>query len=672
MKRVINYVPMHFLVLVILGITIQFFTKIWGFGFISIVISVFFLFALLVLFKNKIVVTILAFACFFFIGIAAVYFEDDRNYDDYYQHRLEENSSVIFTIKKVLKSSAYQDKYQVEVTQVNTIKTRGELLLNIKKDSLLIPLQVGEQIYLKPTFIAIKSVSNPDQFNYRKYLEKQEIYQQVFVEKQQYFKLENQHFSLVGLSSKFRTHIQKSLQKYSFKKDELAVINALLLGQRQDISKELITEYSSAGAIHILAVSGLHVGVVLLFLSFLFKPLEKLVYGRFLKTICIVILLWMFAFIAGLSASVVRAVTMFTFLAVGQTFQRKNVVAFSLITSMLFLLIIKPLFLFDVGFQLSYLAVFGIIWVQPKLYKIWQPKLKITNFFWQLFTVSIAAQLGILPLSIYYFQQFPGLFLLSNFVIIPCLMYILIGGILVIILSLFNFLPHFLVTIYGTVISWMNGFVGWISHQEDFLFKEISISFMMMIFWYVFIIFGVRFFLEQTSKKMLYFLITIILLQTIFLVEFSDKNHQKELIIFHKTRHAIIGKRIGEKLLLKHDLDSLNYKDDYSLKYYRIAEDIKEIQPTNFKNFMHFSNKNILLIDSLGIYKIKDLQKPIVVLQYSPKINLERLIQTINPSQIIADGSNYRSYVAHWKMISTKENIPFYDTKENGAFILKE
>jgi competence protein ComEC len=348
------------------------------------------------------------------------------------------------------------------------------------------------------------------------------------------------------------------------------------------------------------------------------------------------------------------------------------VVAFSLITSMLFLLIIKPLFLFDVGFQLSYLAVFGIIWVQPKLYKIWQPKLKVTNFFWQLFTVSIAAQLGILPLSIYYFQQFPGLFLLSNFVIIPCLMYILIGGILVIVLSLINFLPHFLVIIYGTVISWMNGFVGWISHQEEFLFKEISISFIMMIFWYVFIVFGVHFFMKQTPKKLVYFLTTILLLQTIFMIEFSDKNHQKELIFFHKTRHAIIGKRIGEKLFLQHNLDSLNYKDDYSLKSYRIKENITEIHQTDFKNFIHFSNKNILVIDSLGIYKINGLQKPIVVLQYSPKINLERLIQTINPSQIIADGSNYRSYVAHWKMISEKENIPFYDTKENGAFILKE
>jgi competence protein ComEC len=213
----------------------------------------------------------------------------------------------------------------------------------------------------------------------------------------------------------------------------------------------------------------------------------------------------MFAFVAGLSASVVRAVTMFTFLAIGLSFQRKNVVEFSLIASMFFLLIIKPMFLFDVGFQLSYLAVFGIIWVQPTLYKFWTPKLKIVNKFWQLFTVSIAAQAGILPLSLFYFHQFPGLFIASNLVVIPFLGAILIGGIVIILLSLINLLPQFLATIYGFVIAKMNNFVSWISDQEQFLFKDLSVSFLMMIASYLGIIFLVSFLMHRSSKKIIYF-----------------------------------------------------------------------------------------------------------------------------------------------------------------------
>jgi competence protein ComEC len=672
MRKLINYIPMHFLVLVVLGIVIQFYTKIWSFGFASLAVLLLFLIGIFALLRHKIAATIVAFTCFFLIGIGVVYVDDDTSYKDYYQCHLKENASVIFTIKKVLKSGFYHHKYYVEVTQIDALKTRGKVLLNLKKDSLLIPLKVGGKIYLQPTFSAVNSIANPHQFNYKYYLEKQGIYEQVFVERQQFVKLESKEFSLISLSSKFRTYIKKTLQKYSFKKDELAVINALLLGQRQDISKELIANYSGAGAIHILAVSGLHVGVILWLLMFLFKPLETLKYGPFLKTFCIVLTLWMFAFIAGLSASVVRAVTMFTFLAVGQTFQKKNVLVFSLIASMFFLLIVKPLFLFDVGFQLSYLAVFGIIWLQPKLFLLWQPKLKVVQFFWQLFTVSIAAQIGILPLSIYYFQQFPGLFLLSNFVIIPCLSSVLIGGILVIILALFNYLPDFLVHLYGSVISWMNGFVRWISHQEEFLFKEISISFSMMIFWYVLTVFSIRFFMDKTPKKLLCFLASILILQSIYLTDFVKKNQQKEFIVFHKTKHAIVGKRIGQDLFLKHDLDSLSYQDDYSLKSYRIAQDIKSIHQTNFKNFVNFSGTNILLVDSLGVYNIAGLQHPIVVLQYSPKINLERLIKTINPVKIIADGSSYKSYVNSWKITCNKLKIPFYNTSKKGAFILSD
>lgn len=671
MKKLLEYLPLHFVVLLIVGIGVQFYSQFWQFGFIELLLILALISMFILLLKNKVTTTILSFLAFFFIGVSAVYFTNDTNYNNHYENYLTENSSTIFKVSKVLKPSTYYNKYEVEVIQIDSIKTRGVVLLNITKDSLLIDLEVDELITTKVVFNELIPPLNPHQFHYKNYLAKQGIQQQVFLESKDFRKLGFTDASLKGLSAKFRNQIQKSLLKYNFKEDELAVINALLLGQRQDISKELISDYSKAGAIHILAVSGLHVGVLLLILSFFLKPIERLKKGKFFKAVLLVLFLWMFAFIAGLSASVIRAVTMFTFLAVGQSFQRNNVVVFSLISSMFFLLLIKPMFLFDVGFQLSYLAVFGIVWVQPKLYAIWKPKFKIVNFFWQLFTVSIAAQVGILPLSLFYFQQFPGLFLASNLIIIPCLMYILIGGILVIFLALFNLLPQFFADAYGVVISWMNNFVSWVSSQEQFLLKEISISFLMMICWYIFLVFGIRFFISKKPKSFTYFLLTFVLLQSVFLFEFEEKKNKKELIVFHKSKHSIIGERIGANLLLQHRLDTLNFIDDYSLKSYRIAEDIVEIRNSNFKNFIKFSNKKILFVDSLGVYAIKGLQKPIVVLQYSPKINLERLIKTIEPSTIIADGSNYKSYVNTWRSTCQKFKIPYHYTGEKGAYILK-
>ncbi|OAD45317.1 ComEC/Rec2 family competence protein [Polaribacter atrinae] len=670
MKRLYHYIPLHFVVFLIIGICFQFFTQFWKSDFLKILLFLGVLAMLVFLIKNKVIRTCIAFVLFFFVGVSSVYLNDDRNYDSYYQHHLKDNFTVVLQIHKILKPGNYYQKYEATIIKVDDLKTLGTVLLNVKNDSISNPLKVDDRLFLKPILKELIPPLNPHQFNYKSYLAKQGIHHQIFIDENKFLRLNTKAKTVFGLSATFRNLIQKGLEKYHFKPDELAVINALLLGQRQDISKELIVDYQRAGAIHILAVSGLHVGVILWILSFIFKPVERIKYGKFIKTVIIVSLLWMFAFIAGLSASVVRAVTMFTFLAIGLSFRRKNVVEFSFISSMLFLLLIKPMFLFDVGFQLSYLAVFGILWTQPKIYGIWKPKYKIVNFFWQLLTVSLAAQVGILPLSIYYFQQFPGLFLASNLVIIPFLGAILIGGILVIITAVLDVLPQFLADIYGVVISWMNGFVSWVSHQEEFLFKEISISFSSMLFWYVFLFLAVSFFLKKSSKGLIYFLISILFLQSVFLFESNENKSKKELIVFHKSRFSMIGKRVGGQLFIEHNLDIVRFENENSIKTYRITEGIDEVKKTNFKNFIQFSKKNILLIDSLGVYNVLGMKEPVVVLQYSPKINLTRMIASIKPSQIIADGSNYKSDVILWEKTCLKHQIPFHYTGQNGAFII--
>ena len=330
------------------------------------------------------------------------------------------------------------------------------------------------------------------------------------------------------------------------------------------------------------------------------------------------------------------------------------------------------MFLFDVGFQLSYLAVFGIIWVQPKLANYWQPKYKITNFFWQLFTVSLAAQVGILPLSIYYFHQFPGLFLLSNLCIIPFLGAILMGGIIVITLSVANLLPDFVAEIYGFVISLMNTFVQWVSNQEDFLFQDLSLSLIAMLAFYVFLFSFFRMIFKYSPKRFILFLLSIVLVQVVFLMEIQERQIKKEFIVFHKSRNSIIGNRIGENLFVYNDLDSLELNSLSLLKAYKIGEKVNFQNQNKSPNIFIFENQPILIIDSLGVYQLENVKEPIVVLQQSPKINLERLITTLNPKQIIADGSNFKSYVNRWETTCLQMETPFHYTGQNGAYILKK
>lgn len=671
MKKILDYLPLHFVVCVILGIVLQFYTNFWNFGFLKLFSALGLCLLILLIIRAKVVKTVFALLLFFILGITVVFLNTSNNYQNYFQKHLNSKSKVSLKISKILKSTAYHKKYEAEVIQVDTIKTRGKVLLNISKDSFLKSFKVDELVFAKSNFTEIQKPLHRHQFDYKFYLKKKGIHQQLFLNQGEFKSLGIRQYSFKGLSAKFRSHVQTSLKKYNFKTDELAVINALLLGQRQEISKELISNYSKAGAIHILAVSGLHVGILLWMLTWILKPLERLPKGKLIKTLCIVVLLWMFAFVAGLSASVVRAVTMFTFLAVGLSLRRKNVILFSLISSMFFLLIFKPMFLFDVGFQLSYLAVFGIVFIQPKLYTLYKTNYWLDRKIWEITSVSVAAQIGVLPLSLYYFHQFPGLFMLSNLVIIPFLGAILVGGIIIIIMALLGVLPQIVASFYGDIIGLLNSFVSWISKQEAFLFQEISFSLMMMMAKYLIIVFGFRFLIDKVANKCIYMLFVVVILQSVFLYERHQKQTKKEFIVFHKSRNSILANRVGNEIRINYDLDSLSILNSKTILGYTIGEGVEVKSQQAISNIFKLKNQQVLVVDSLGVYRLNNIQKPIVLLRQSPKINLERLIKNLQPRQIVVDGSNYKSYVYRWTKIAKKQKTPFHYTGKDGAFVYK-
>ncbi|MDC9722469.1 MAG: ComEC/Rec2 family competence protein [Urechidicola sp.] len=607
----------------------------------------------------------------FFIGIATITINNDLNNQKHYTHYITSDATIILVVEKELKSGNYYDKYEASVININDKSTIGTILLNIQKDSLE-KLKVDDKLYLKSTFKELIAPMNPYYFNYKEYLKKQNIYHQLFTNHQEFLMLNPRQFSFKGLAAQFRERVNFALIKNNFKGDELAVINALLLGQRQEISPELIQSYTGAGAIHILAVSGLHVGIILLILNFIFKPIERFKNGKTIKLILVVSLLWAFAFVAGLSASVVRAVTMFTAVAIGWQVNKPTNVYNTLTISMFFLLLFNPYFLFDVGFQLSYLAVFSIVWIQPLLYSFWKPKFKLLDYFWKLLTVSVAAQFGIIPISLYYFHQFPSLFFISNLVIIPFLGAILLGGVLIILLSLLNILPNILATVYNYLIRAMNLVVDWVAHQEDFLFRDISFSLLMVVSSYAMIVFGTRFLTKRNSNRLIGFCLALILFQSTFIYEKQQRLLTDEFIIFHKSRNSMLGKRMGNHMEFYHSLDSVTLAKDKVLRQYKVGVGALEIQSTNtIPNIMQFNTKRILIIDSLGVFQLKSYSPDLIFLQQSPKINLVRLIDSLNPKMIVADGSNYKSYIKRWELTCEQKNTPFHYTGQKGAYVLK-
>lgn len=610
---------------------------------------------------------------FMAIGFLSYEFHDQKRFKQHYTQHINADTSrtatIMFRVREVLKPNVFQDRYIVDILKINGASFTGKTLVNSTKDTLGQTLQVDDILVTTASFSPLPSPLNPGQFDYGNYLKKQYIYHQIHTDNKQLMPISSKAHTVFGHAARLRNHINTQLQTYQLKPDELALINALLLGQRQDISPELIESYSKAGAIHILAVSGLHVGLILLLLNALLKPLNYLKHGKVVKTLILVLLLWSFAIIAGLSASVTRAVTMFSIVAIGMNLKRPTNIYNTIAISIFLLLLFKPLFLFDVGFQMSYLAVISIVSLQPILVRIWTPQQRFFKTMWQIFTVTVAAQLGVAPVSLFYFHQFPGLFFVSNLVIIPILGLILGLGIMVIFLASLNILPFWLAFFYGGTIRAMNRFVAWVSRQEQFIFSDISVSAYITFAAYLMLITLFLTIARRNYRHLAAFLLALLFFQSVLFIE-NHSNQTSAFIIFHKNRFSLLGQKQNTRLTVSHNLDSTAAAKDQVIKNYRISHAIITFDEVPLESVYFFKEWQVLVIDSLGIYEVPGLNPDYILLRNSPQLNLSRLLTVLRPKLIIADGSNYKSYVDQWEATCQKQKVPFHLTSRMGAFII--
>lgn len=612
----------------------------------------------------------LSYLCVVGIGMIAYGIQNESLQDNHYTNLTQNDTQTIqFQILERLKPDKYNDKYIAKVLTFNNKTACGKILINIKKDSLTKPFVVDDKLFTSTALKTIQKPLNPFQFNYNNYLKLKQVYRQAYLNNDKILRISNSKNSISGLADQLRTTINTKLVEAGFKNDVLGIINALILGQRQDISKATYNNYVNSGTIHILAVSGLHVGILLIILNFLLKPLLYLKHGNGIKLFLIVLLLWTFAIVAGLSPSVTRAVTMFTAISIAMHLKRSTNIYNTLAISAFFILLFKPIFLFEVGFQMSYLAVIGIVSIQPIFYKYWQPKYWIPNKLWQIFTVTLAAQVGVLPISLFYFHQFPGLFFISNIVIIPFLGLILGFGILVITLALINQLPNIFVSAYSVIIEGLNNFIAWIAQLEDFLFKDIPFTILQVICAYAIIVTLVQAYRFKTFKWIAISLIGIICFQGVTFYN-SYTNQHDAFVIFNKSRFSIIGLKHNTELLVHHNFDSLKLKSDNTIKNYKVGKHISRIKTDSLKTVYLFKGKTILVMDSIITYKGLSFKPDYLFLRNSPKLNLNRIIDSLKPELIIADASNFKSYTKRWKATCINKKIPFHYTNEKGAFIL--
>ncbi|HEX6227563.1 MAG TPA: ComEC/Rec2 family competence protein, partial [Chryseolinea sp.] len=342
-----------------------------------------------------------------------------------------EFSKVVLSANPVEKASTW--KVAAEVQSVRTAEgwrgATGTVLLYLSKEDFP-AYRYGDVLLIKGRPKRVPGPANPEEFDYQRFLSFKNIYHQQFLKKGDAINVAFEpkrwleHYALAS-----RQWADETLKNNISGEREKALASGLVLGVTDGLDNELLNAYKATGAMHVLSVSGLHVGILYGLVLFLLAPLKKMKSGPWVIACLSIVILWAYAFITGLSPSVLRAVTMFSFVALSIPAGRRTNIYNTLCASAFCILWYDPFLIMSVGFQLSYLAVLGIVYLQPMLYNLWEPTHRLWDELWKGTCVSIAAQVATTSLGLFYFYQFPNYFLLSNLFVIPGSFVVLILGI---------------------------------------------------------------------------------------------------------------------------------------------------------------------------------------------------------------------------------------------------
>ncbi len=576
-------------------------------------------------------------------------------------------------------------KVEVEVTAIKSSQwqpIKGKVLLYVSKKGGDITWRYGDQIIIQGNPQLLKPSANPGEFDFKRFLSFKNIYHQQYVLPNQVKWISRaERNGFIYYSHRAREWASKKLNQYINGDQEQAIASALVLGVTEGIDTDLVNAYSASGAMHVLAVSGLHVGIIYAILLLLLKPLNKFAWSRWAVAAISLVCLWGFAFVTGLSPSVLRAVVMFSFVAVARPFGKRTNIYNTLAASAFVLLLYNPYLIMSVGFQLSYLAVLGIVYLQKPIYNLWEIENRVGDWVWQITCVSIAAQIATFSLGLLYFHQFPVYFLVSNLFVIPLSTGVLLIGLVLLAISFIS--P--LAVLIGKLLTWLIYFLNWtVFATEKLPFSLISdIHIDTLQCWLLMgVLISFILLFEFRSMKWMYaaFLFAL-LFSGLQWRHFQESVNRNQMVVYSISGHqAVEFIDHGKSYFFA---DSLLANDEERVRFH--------IRPNRLQHGVAQVNKEIPFakkIDRSTIFKwrgqsIAFLSKRNSDLPLNLKVDylivgqnsfqlLKKSDKNYQIGQLIIDGSNSRSYINKLIKFAHEERIPVYSVLEQGAFILKD
>ncbi len=684
------------------GVIVQLTFKIETEFFVAtIVISIFLLVALFVAkinqnYKFRHLTGVLFSIFLFFLGLHLVNFHKTKVLDLPTGQELVFVAQVIEKIQEKPKSLKTILRVTAIIDSTEQKNVEFDLLAYFKKDSIAENLEYGDIIVASAAINEITNLNNPNEFNFKRYLsDKGILYQSYF----QTNKWEKIGYSIPNLIKYYSLQSLNTLldiyRKYGIEGKDFAVLAALTLGYTDELDAETRQAFSASGATHILSVSGLHVAVVYMILNYALFFMNRNKKLRVLKFVIIIFSLWAFAYISGFAASVQRSALMLTIVLIADIFSKQKNIYNTIFASAFILLILDPYVIRDVGFQLSYIAVISIIYLQPKIHKIIYVKNSFLEKIWSLLSVSIAAQLGTLPICLYYFNQFPNYFFITNILAVPLSTVMLYLAVILLAVSFVAPIAKIVAFILNYSTKLFNFIIGFIEQMPYSTTDNISIDFKQMLLLYLFISVLIIFLLNKNRRFLFGSLIIILFFQINVLVRNFATNSQNVFAIYNIKNAPAFNIIFSDRNFFFTDTTLINNPQNitFALQKNWIDKKTATYNLYNIDSVFFYDNFNadelniylknsFLLVGGTKIAILRDksfaenitttkLTVDYVVLSKNVYIDISELLANFNFSYIIFDSSNKSNRISKWTEQCEELNIKYHSVPQQGAFILE-
>ncbi|MFD2515001.1 ComEC/Rec2 family competence protein [Pontibacter locisalis] len=638
---------------------------------------------------------ILALLTFFSAGLFTTHYRTAYHQQDHLLHLQEQPAHYTGVVTDYVVQKAGYQSTVVEVQQVlvngSWQRATGRVQLSVPHDSdKTYELAYGDVLLVKGSPEPVAPPANPGQFDYRQYLANKNIYHRHYLQAYQYGKVSNDPpLGILSYSIQLRGKLDALLQEKLDEKREYGIASALLLGVKDELDNNIRKTYANTGTMHVLAVSGLHVGLIFTVLMLLLTQFNRTGRQRLVGAVVILLVLWLYAFITGLSPSVLRAVLMFSLVTVGLAIKRRTNIYNTVAVAALVLLFINPYNLLEVGFQLSFLAVLGIVYLQPRLYTLVQVDNWLLDKVWALFTVAIAAQLATFPLGLFYFHQFPVYFWLANIVVVPMATVVLYSGMVALAFSWVPGLSWLLFKLHFGFIWLMNEFNVWVQQLPGALINGIDISLLQAVLLYM-LMFTFILFLFNKRLRYVWFATGIVAVFSVQeILEVVEQKNQKLLTVYSLRGSTGVSLLQGQQAVVIADSALLQDENNYTFnvqpqlwargvqqpEFVTLGQDklpfASSVRLADENQLLVWQGQSWLILSSPPVLQPKEqLQTDYILLRNNVRLE-PGMLPKYTFKQIIIDASNSIWYRKKLKEQLDAQSIAYHDIAEDGAFIVE-